>query len=174
MTSTAATSPYFTASSTLGSAGGAGRPYSSTDGSGRPYSSTDTDPDGAGRPPLSTDGTAGSTATFSTKPDLPSFSTAPPTYGMNTAGTGTRSAWAAQNAKPGFDWETWLSLAFALVVFALWAFAIYVSFRRNRGFRALQFLAALFCCPCYLMYTAAVPPPGPPPLPGPRPRSRKK
>lgn len=113
----------------------------------------------AGSSPYNSDA---ATAPPRSNPKFPTYNSsdfsAAPSYGMDVAGTGTEKAWVEQNSKPPLGWETWLSLAFTLVVIAMWVVAIFVSFRRNRGFRAPHFFSAFFCCPFYLIYAAAVKP----------------
>jgi len=40
---------------------------------------------------------------------------------------------------------------------AIFAYAIYLSFKRNQGFNFLSFLSACCCSICYIVYALAVP-----------------
>ena len=61
------------------------------------------------------------------------------------------------NSNNSFTTETTDIDFFKIVMFPFQVFAIYLSFRRNRGFHLGSFVAAVWFFPLYLLYVLSVP-----------------
>ena len=53
--------------------------------------------------------------------------------------------------------DTAINILLSIVYFVLGCVAMYMSFRRNKGFELGSFLAALIFSPLYIVYALAVP-----------------